>query len=235
VECKAPGCGNKNLIQAHIIPAAFARTLYRAGGHNKVIFSDGGRRAQYQNGEFDNEILCHQCDNILGALDRYGFEVSQRFPAGPYRTNRVDLADVCGEMFARFVLSVLWRASISTRPTFETISLGPYEEKAGRVIFQKDTMDSIAEYQLIANRYSSASMDTARFFSIPVRSRLGALNAFGFGLGGFQLVAKFDKRPLPSFLSEFVVNRSNRLLSFVIPLENTDEYKMMSEAANRSK
>jgi hypothetical protein len=37
-----------------------------------------------------------------------------------------ELVDVDGEKFAKFVLAVLWRASISSRPDYANVSLGPY-------------------------------------------------------------------------------------------------------------
>lgn len=67
--CNGPSCTSNALIKAHIIPAGFARTLHRDGGHNLLVSSDGARRARHQLGTFDKTILCAECDRHLGGLD----------------------------------------------------------------------------------------------------------------------------------------------------------------------
>src|SRR3989442_69713 len=75
--CNGLGCDSTTLIEAHVIPRAHAN-FCRQGGFNYVLTTDTKRKTP-QLGEFDKTILCGECDNRLGVLDKYGFEVSRDF------------------------------------------------------------------------------------------------------------------------------------------------------------
>jgi hypothetical protein len=226
--CNAPDCTSENFVKAHIIPQGFARTLHQLGGHNIEVSPTVVRRAKRQMGEFDSSILCKDCDARIGRLDEYGLSVAERFPKGPYHLDTiVRLPEVDGGRFALFVLSVVWRASLSTRPSCTDVQLGPYEARAGDVIFGRKTLADIPEYELIAHRYSSPYVDTRQFYTMPFKSRYLGVNAFLVGLGGFQLIAKFDKRPFPDVVHDLIVNGAGHLNCFVISLEDTVEIHRM--------
>jgi hypothetical protein len=83
---------------------------------------------------------------LLGKLDDYALDVCRRFPK-----ERVDLGDgtfemanIDGDAFAKFVLAVLWRASISSRPEFRNVALGPYESQACEVIFGAKPLNAMS-------------------------------------------------------------------------------------------
>ena len=57
------------------------------------------------------------------------------------------------ELFGKFVLSVLWRASISKRPSVAVVTLGPYE-KFRDVIFSSRSIDELPEAEIILERYT---------------------------------------------------------------------------------
>src|SRR4030095_13891227 len=84
--------------------------------------------ARQQLGEFDSSILCAECDGILGRFDDYVIELCQKFEQlhTKHQPDAFELPQADRELFAKFVLSVLWRASISKRPSVAVVKLGPY-------------------------------------------------------------------------------------------------------------
>jgi len=103
-----------------------------------------------QHGVYDPGILCADCDGRLGKGDDYALEVCRRF-ARDHKTIRgglFEMHNVDGDRFATFVLSVLWRASISSRVECRSVSLGPYESEACEVIFGAKPLHAMTAYQL---------------------------------------------------------------------------------------
>lgn len=119
-----------------MIPAGFGGFI-RGEGSDIAVTERGANQASPQLGEYDPEILCGACDGQLGRLDAYGLDVCRTFQAAHRRLGggRFDIPAVDGDQFAKFVLAVLWRASISRRGSFESVALGRYQETARQVLF----------------------------------------------------------------------------------------------------
>jgi len=108
--CCGYQCNSTDLINAHIIPRGFARDVRGNHPHNLKISLDKVHPTQH--GVYDPRILSEACDGKLGKLDDYGLEVCRRFPREHIdtRDGGYEMANVDGDQFATFVLSVLWRA-----------------------------------------------------------------------------------------------------------------------------
>lgn len=231
--CRGYGCDSTEFIDAHIIPRGFARDMLGDNKHNLLISKFSVRPTQH--GVYDKQLLCADCDGLLGDLDNAALAVCRRFPdehtviAG----HCFVLENVDGDTFAKFLLSVLWRASISSRPEFAGVSLGPYEEVAGEVVFGTRPLTDIPGYQLMVGRYRSAKgFDPARNYSAPARGKyLDGLNGWGFSLHGFKIMAKLDKRPLPDDLSPAIVNGNTQIVGAFTDYLSTVEGKAMLDMA----
>jgi hypothetical protein len=117
---------------------------------------------------------------------------------------------VDGDQFAKFVLSVLWRASITSRVEFRKVSLGPYEDGACEVIFGAKPLSSLPTYQLLLARYKARpNFNPERNYTSPARLKIEGTNGWAFALHGFRVViAKLDRRSLPRGLHLIVANAS---------------------------
>src|SRR5262249_50888754 len=130
--------------------------------------------------------------------------------------------------------SILWRASISTRPEFRSVSLGPYEDAAGEVIFGAKPISDMTSYQLVVGRYrvpTNGRFNPARNYSAPARSKFQSLNGWGFSLHGFKIMAKLDKRPLPAELEPAIVKGNTRLTGAFVDFLSTVEGKAVLDMA----
>jgi hypothetical protein len=151
-------CECDELIEAHIIPRCFARYIM-GEQHNMMVTLDMAVRARRQLGEFDKTILCKACDHDLGRLyDEHAFDVLRSFDTR-HRSlpdNVFEIPDVDGDRLAKFVLSVLWRASISGLPDY--LTLGEYEDAARDVLFGRESFSSMPNFQVMVHRYSTISL-----------------------------------------------------------------------------
>lgn len=135
----------KPLIEAHIIPKAMLKSIQVAPGKPLFILQDrdGARPKSSPQGEYDTDILCKPCDAYIGDYDNYGMSFIKdldrvglpfHYPNGNHRGLVVVKYDYT--KLKLFFLSVLWRASISTRPFFRSINLGAYENELRDMIAQ---------------------------------------------------------------------------------------------------
>jgi hypothetical protein len=231
LSCRGYKCLNTSLINAHIIPRGFARDTMDGYTHNMKISMDNVGITQH--GVYDANILCKDCDNNLGKYDDYALGVCRRFPQEhiSIEDGTFEMAGVDGDLLAKFVLSVLWRASITSRPEFRSVALAACEVEAGEVIFEARPLRSMPNYELMLGRYISGIINPARNYTAPSRFKIAGLDGWGFALGGFRVMAKIDMRPLPSELRPAIVNGNTKLIGAFVNYETTTEGQAMLNMA----
>jgi hypothetical protein len=224
--CHGPNCRSEQLIEAHIIPQGFARFI-RGPDANVKLTPERVSEAKPQLGEYDPDILCADCDRKLGLDDEYGLEVCRRYDAEHILVGDkvFEMKNVDCERFSKFVLSVLWRASISKRKSFAAVDLGPYEDVARDVLFGARKLENMRAFEVILQRYQSVHLDPSKIYFHPSRCPFGDLNAYGFGLAGFRIMAKLDNRSFRQDWWPMVINRSNVFRGTFAVFEECSEFQ----------
>ncbi|WP_373503108.1 hypothetical protein [Aestuariivirga sp.] len=143
-------CGeNKKLIDSHLIPKCMYSML-EDGPLAVVNLSVPHPPKKSHIGIYDDGILCEDCDGLLGVLDQY---VCERFKKNKLNvvTAQLDdgwavdesgnslcfeLPDIDPQRLVKFVLSVLWRAHLSSRPEAKVVKLGPHADRILAILKQ---------------------------------------------------------------------------------------------------
>ncbi len=126
--------GQKELVDAHIIPKAFY-TLEMASIHFPMFIASNNptRRHRALKGIYDKTILCAECDNKkFGQLDDHAAKALLHGKVGKHESKQSPAIEKCyndanPKLIYDFILSVAWRASVSTHKFFDSVSLGRYE------------------------------------------------------------------------------------------------------------
>jgi len=221
--CRGYRCMSTDLIDAHIVPRGFAREVMGMYTSNRPISINKVRSTHH--GVFDRGILCAGCDTKLGYLDNYALTVCRRFRRECIIRDDglFELTSVDGDRFATFILSVLWRASVSTRIEVNKVSLGSYEAHAGEIIFDAKPLASLLDYQLLVGRYlRTGKFNPAGSFTYPARMTRG-LTGWYFALNGFRILAKLDPAPLSAEIGPAIINGNDRLIGSFMDYESTTE------------
>jgi hypothetical protein len=117
-----------------------------------AAYVKGNRRIERpSSGEYEADILCKDCDGeVIGSYETYGrlalYAGENEFVDGPIPEHGVTetgipvtkITNLHYEKFKLFLLSILWRASISTRLFFRDVRLGPYESRIRQMILEGD-------------------------------------------------------------------------------------------------
>jgi hypothetical protein len=150
-------CGKKSLLlkRSHIIPEFAYRGLYDEthqilfGKLDNLDFSTLRFSAPY-----DKNILCQDCDcKIIGGYESYAcnalyggrFNLNERLSINkgigqgglPY----LQVENINYKKFKLYILSILWKASISRHPFFKNINLGDHENIIKEMILHEEPKD----------------------------------------------------------------------------------------------
>lgn len=182
-------------------------------------------------GEFESDILCLDCDNnVLGSLESYAKTVlyGGQLPKGSNvkiqnqrNQHGVEFTYVTGLdyiKFKLFLLSVLWRASISNRPFFKNISLGPYEEKIRKMLLSGDP-GAASAYPCVMSSYKKHDLP-AGVIGEPRKIKKGS-NAFVFLINGIIYYFYVTHKTAKDWVLEAAINEQGEMKLIHTPEENS--------------
>lgn len=131
-------CGQQTeLIKSHIIPKCFCK-IKELGTWGDVNLSKKkiDRAPDQQNG-IKEYLLCKECDNLLGKLDDLAYKIlclrAQKLETKTLmnvKCLQLQLNAKEYKDFRKFFISLLWRASLTTKP----IPLGKYQNIALQIL-----------------------------------------------------------------------------------------------------
>ena len=228
---------DKALIKAHIIPHGFYRPLKTDGAIPEMHSNTPGafpRRTPV--GVFDCNILCQDCDAIMGPWDQHAQEVLLKPPPQEsllfYRGQMVgaQIKEFKYEPLKLFFISLLWRASISTQPFFKLISLGPHEETLRQMIIQHDP-GSPEDYAVTLGRFEDPE---AQGMLNPHSELFEGINYCRFYLTGVVAYIKVDHRPSVSPLRDFTIKENEPITVIIRSLHQSKDGKLMKEIAHNA-
>ncbi|MBN6739566.1 hypothetical protein JKG47_03275 [Acidithiobacillus sp. MC6.1] len=231
------------LCKSHIIPKAFFRDAMakeRDCGLNMITPEriEVGKMA----GEYEH-LLCQNCEVLIGKYDDYGTRFFRRQAGERLSTFNgeavPDDIDLIGNVDLRllrlFIISVLWRASISSRPFFDKVDLGPFELVAKQIIRDEITL-SDGLFPFFMNRYAETDHAKRMLFN-PLPTRIGQLRFFNVNMGGFNVAVKVDKRDLGCPL-DFIwktLTGAGVVLVYEKRLFDSEEYTAIKQVARMAR
>jgi hypothetical protein len=210
------GCGeDKELIDAHIIPKWVYRDLKRNEDHLLVIEAGAERPLKSRIGDYDPTILCADCDQHLGIFDDYGKHVLvDKQPEWETIIRRGELVawsltGINPSRLEKFLLSILWRGSISQRPFFSGVRLGPHEDSLRDYLWSDQQAHK--HFGCVLAKFSKSKV-VAHLEKTPrspgLVKKINGRNYYKLYLAGFVAFIRVDKRPpTPPFASYELSNR----------------------------
>lgn len=229
-------CGEeKPLIKAHIFPDWGFRFLKE---ENHLIMLDSNLKdRKLQSGFWDTNILCADCDGVtIGKLDTYakrffGQDFSlliQIFTESGRKSEKTyHIKDFDFDKLFLFLVSLLWRASVTELPSFKNTKLGKYEEVAKQMIISGvPTHENIFEIVVFAAEAPALGQKFEKSIALPMRAKFGVANCYRFVFGGFDFVFKVDQRKSDIHFSGFRIERDGFHI-ILIPFENSTMGKLV--------
>lgn len=192
--------------KSHIIPKQFYKRIRGTEKHLFEIHVQGElKRRHTQNGIWEQGILCPKCDESFGVLDEYAYEVLPE-DIDPQQVKRLgqgvtvyELGLIDVDKFRRFLVSLIWRSSLSKHEMFRSIKVGPYFDRFENVLTGKDVSwlnhVDCAFVHLKPPRYDKLLLP-------PSPTRYDHVNVLQFYLYPWKLLIKLDNRPFGRSLKQ---------------------------------
>lgn len=221
-------CKEKRLIKSHIIPEFMYKDLFNK--HHKINkfspqeFSQGQMRvSRPSSGEYERGLLCENCDNdIIGPYESYA---SKAIFGGPFNTkecptcessvNQDDIEftkceNINYKKFKLFLLSILWRASISSRPFFEQVQLGPHEERL-RKMLNNGFPGRQGEYPIFTMAILRSNKNLKDLIGQPRALKKDGRRMYSFLIGGIIYTYHISNHQIPKYFKDHTIRPSNEI------------------------
>jgi len=226
--CHGLGCpSTTDLVDAHFIAQAFPRQIRKRSDGANTTVSERRFTRRLQHGLFDDDILCSSCDAFLGRkYDKPAFELINTLRDTELARPTFEIPNVDCDLLCAYVLSVLWRCSISKKFELSNIDLCGYTNPVRAALWGAVPLSDLRAYRLLLQRYyPHPGVD--KFYSLPIRVGFEvqgtAWHGYILPLVGFRFLAIIDPRPLPAQYDPFVLNGSTVLRGSISNFPQTFE------------
>jgi hypothetical protein len=225
---------NVACVDAHIIPRSFF-TKYSLP--NTVIKMVGVAKNSYPKripiGPYDKNILCADCEAIFSDYDDYGYKFFHTEDNwGELYSGTEDVVKIARKFdyirLKLFILSMLWRSSVSENIFYKQVKLGKYENEIRKLIIEKDPGQP-QSFPILFQRFEYQSNLIPML--CPARMHLFERNFYQYMLNGFLVQIKVDNQGLPAPFPDLVLSPDEPLI--VIPKEykGSREHHILLRAA----
>ncbi|NOI60486.1 hypothetical protein [Vibrio coralliilyticus] len=117
--------GSCELQDSHIIPRSYFRGLKGKSGQLICVSTDESIGAKLTNSDPKEKLLCRECEQFISVnYERYGTRLFKDHRKVKKTKQIVEFKQFRFKEFYLFLISILWRASISELPRYEHIDLG---------------------------------------------------------------------------------------------------------------
>jgi hypothetical protein len=104
-----------------------------------------------------------------------------------------------------FIISVLWRAGISTLPAMRRVNLGPYARKARQLIAEASP-GAPDDFAVVLSVFTRGTRSQPAPIMDPFRERWNGVNAYRLSFGSITAYVKVDQGMLPPQLRALMLS-----------------------------
>jgi hypothetical protein len=237
----------KKLIKSHIIPEFVYDHLNLFDEHHQIrkstlstLINNISRVLKPSSGEYEKGLLCEVCDNeIIGQYESYGkivmfgsdkekdellLSVTQHFKDASGAEFSICYNLDYGK-FKLFLLSILWRMSISSRPMFNTCKLQDDEEEKLRQMILVGDPGNINDFPIVSHFYLNDEKMPTDIIGQPMEIEYKGDKVIRILIGGVFLLfhityGKIDEEKIKNV----VLNKKGEWLIRHLPKKDAKEY-----------
>lgn len=176
-------------------------------------------------GVYDDHILCANCDQKkLGILDDYGKEILiDRMPIIVNKDISV-LDNIEVNKLASFVISVLWRCSISKREEVRHVNVGVKFENQIRELLIKNE-DVTLHFPIVITKLSFLNSSYEKVLFMPVPIEIDDVNYYYvYFPKGYKVLIKIDDKPQHPALNLLTMK-----VGYPVYVANTEQFENTNE------
>lgn len=187
-------------------------------------------------GYYDSDILCEDCDNkILGNLESYASIViwggkgnPDNYPKYEGKINQLNqkflhVTNIDYTKFKLFLLSIIWKASISKNKIFNSVSLGDHEESIRKMIIENNP-SSNEDYQVGMFLLTKNNRRPTKLIANPICIKKDKCLIYHFLINGLIFNYKIQGETDKELYDQISIKENNTLDVFIFNEKDSIEY-----------
>lgn len=225
-------CGaSTTLRRSHVIPEFIYQPMYDEKHRFFALDKREAWRAKPVQKGLSERMLCDRCERFFSKFEKYAAEVMSGRSSATLRQSR-DRIWVSGLDYGRFklfLLSILWRASVSNLEFFKLVSLGPHEDKIKSMLIEERPRRS-EEYgcAVIFYRLRGEEMTDTMFNPEPFRWSGRRFTKFYFG--GACWCFCCDNQPPTAHLRRLYLQEDGTFMGLKMDLQDAWDFADAAKA-----
>ncbi|MCB6183150.1 hypothetical protein LIN78_06300 [Leeia sp. TBRC 13508] len=230
--------------KSHIIPEAFWREL-RIGNEAPILISSHENTYPKRRpiGVYDSSILCEKCESTFNDLDSYGIDIllnkRHTYFEEISRKNTIEVgwhsSTIDNHKLLAFLVSILWRASVSSDEFYAKVQLGPLEELARQVVLNPESeIPSIFDAVLSIWRDDEIKTSLKKAIMDPFKEKWEGVTAYRFYLGNIVAYIKADQRNFPEKFRKFSIKKAKTTYLIARSYGESHDFEALHETAAKS-
>lgn len=221
------------LAQSHIIPEFIFSRMYDKKHRYLELFDVNAGRIRLGQKGYRERLLCPKCESKVNRYEQHSRRlfVDDLPRRESPKSRRICIKNLDYRLFKLFLLSVLWRASISSLPMFEYVKLGPHEEKI-RLILESENPGAPRNYPCLVFPLLFDGEHFKGYMVTPTFAKVEGHKCYRFVFGGFVFMFFVSSHSLPSKFEKILL--TNNIPLFLYPTE-LSEFAFLRDVWNRAK
>jgi len=199
------------------MPRALSLDLRRTEKHIVLVTPKDKEVRPFQNGRWNNRILCGFHESSLTHLDKYGVEFVRSASGGTRDSTHFHIPNPTPRLLRDFALSIIWRADIASQSEGNPSELGPYVKRIESTLFEGANIDARV---FLVQPNITGNGELLEIGSEPVKVKHLGAPAWKFGFGQLDILVRLGRHPIQSHL-EFA-DASKNTSAFVLVKESSD-------------
>jgi hypothetical protein len=228
-------CGSSELVDSHLLPAAFGRDVKGDGKEFWIGSSREPGRTNSQSGIFD-QLLCDKHEQATQKADDYAVKFVRAFElADAERCDRVFHRNKTdNETLIRFVCGVLWRFHHSKRSQAELVDVGEWEPNLRDVTFGGSVYQAPDVYMGAMHQSLIPAMPKDAFALAPEPVLQWGQHSIQFSVNGLVFVTKLGHEEWPQHIQSAVLNQTPDWITSHVWIWDRRHLRGLSRAVQRS-
>lgn len=236
--CKLCNTEKELIKRSHIIPDFLYHGLFNETHFIATIeLEDFKNRKRIPTGVYDKHLLCRDCDNrIIGRFESYARNVLlgckgniETQPIIEQRINQLNrkylhVKNINYSKFKLFLLSILWRASISEQNFFKSIKLSVEHETAiGKMILDNNPK-SVNDYPIGLFLFEENTSFNTKLIASPIKIENTKMLSYVFLINGLSIHYKIHGDNDDEFFTQIGLKETGEIDVYIYDEENGKKY-----------
>lgn len=225
-------CGKlAELRRSHILPEFLFKPLYDEVHRYHVLNSRPDIKAKFAQKGISEQLLCDSCEGAISKYEAYAASVMGGDEGIRLNWNNgaIEVSGLEYHRFKLFLISILWRASVSNLDFFKMVQLGPHAEKL-RLMLLAGEAGEPDRYGCMIFPVRHGEDQLPDLMVSPEPIKIGGRWWQRFIFSGAAWVFYCDSRPAPDFTQGLLLNRSGFLRAVPYDLKGTNFAQELADA-----